>query len=154
MKLTTAILCGLYATTASAAFDKFLGWGKRDYPCINAYSGPTDNSTLSAGSTVEIQWDLNSGRCGNTYDGASTGNYSLWLYYNPVHDLGFANWDHQITIDNAIPPGSNSVTFSIPTDLPADTDEMLWYLRLSTYLPDAPQIPSLFNILGPIRIVE
>lgn len=142
--------------SSSANTTLTIGWGKRDYPCINAWSGPTglnpislglfltnsvlENSTIPAGTEVTIQFNLESGRCNNLYEGQSPNNWSLWLYNNPVHDMGFADWDKQVPINKNISAEARSVTFSIPTDLPPVDDDSLWYLRLSASLPRAPQV--------------
>ncbi|KAL4929777.1 uncharacterized protein BDV17DRAFT_260981 [Aspergillus undulatus] len=155
MKLTAAITTGLLATSASAAFDKWAPWGKRDYSCINAYSGPTENSTLTTDLPLSIHFNRNSGRCDNDYyDQYPNGNYSLWLYNNPVRDLGFVNADYRVKIQDGISPDAKSVSFQLPEDLPEVEDDTVWYLRLDTYLPTAPQMPSFFNALGPFRIVR
>ncbi|KAL4794987.1 hypothetical protein BDV19DRAFT_363866 [Aspergillus venezuelensis] len=155
MKFTAAITTALLATSASAAFDKWSPWGKRDYPCINAYSGPTENSTLTTATPLTISFNRNSGRCDNDYyDQYENGNFSLWLYNNPVHDMGFVNADEQLKVQNGIPADATSVTFQIPSDLPEVNDDSVWYLRLDTYLPNAPQMPTFFNALGPFRIVR
>ncbi|KAL4819768.1 hypothetical protein BDW67DRAFT_154093 [Aspergillus spinulosporus] len=153
MKLAAAVVTGLLATSASAAFDKWAPWGKRDYSCINAYSGPTENSTLTTGTPLEIKFNRNSGRCDSLND-YPTGNYSLWLHNNPVRNLGFVNSDYQVKIQDGISSDATSVTFTLPDDLPEVADDTVWYLRLDTYLPTAPQMPSLFNALGPFRIVR
>ncbi|KAL4914670.1 hypothetical protein BDW62DRAFT_190077 [Aspergillus aurantiobrunneus] len=154
MKLPTAIISGLLVTSASAAFDKWSPWGKRDYPCINAYSGPTENSTIAANSPLEIHFNRNSGRCGSTFDNYPTSEYSLWLYNNPVREQGFVNWESRVKVQGEIPSDADSVTFSLPADLPEVEDDTVWYLRLDTTLPTAPQMPSFFNALGPFRIVR
>ncbi|CBF73856.1 hypothetical protein AN8086.2 [Aspergillus nidulans FGSC A4] len=153
MKLTAAVVTGLLATSTSAAFDKWAPWGKRDYSCINAYSGPTENSTLTTGTPLEIKFNRNSGRCDSLND-YPTGNYSLWLHNNPVRNMGFVNSDYQVKIQDGISSDATSVTFTLPDDLPEVADDTVWYLRLDTYLPTAPQMPSLFNALGPFRIVQ
>ncbi|KAL4904348.1 hypothetical protein BDW74DRAFT_29536 [Aspergillus multicolor] len=155
MKFTAAVVTGLLATSASALFDKYQPWGKRDYSCINAYSGPTENSTIAAGTTVEIKFDRNSGRCDSYLDAYPAANYSLWLYNNPVSVMNGVKSDAEIKIrQNDIPSNATSVTFTVPTDLPEVDDETVWYLRLSTSLNTAPQMPSLFSVLGPFRIVQ
>lgn len=35
---------------------------------------------------------------------------------------------------------AGSVTFELPDDLPEVGDDSVWYLRLNTYLPTAPQV--------------
>ncbi|KAL4787026.1 hypothetical protein BJX76DRAFT_354636 [Aspergillus varians] len=151
---TTALLTGLLATSASAAFDKWAPWGKRDYSCINAYSGPTENSSIAANWPVEIRFNRNSGRCDALYDGFANAEYTLFLYNNPVREQGFVQSEYQVKLQDGIPADAGSVTFSLPTDLPEVADDTVWYIRLATYLPTAPQSPSLFNALGPFRLVR
>ncbi|KAL4984429.1 hypothetical protein BDW68DRAFT_18896 [Aspergillus falconensis] len=154
MKFAASIVTGLLATSASAAFDKWAPWGKRDYSCINAYSGPTENSTLTTNTPLEIKFDRNSGRCDSSLNNYPASNYSLWLHNNPVRNLGFVDSDYQVKIQDGIPSDATSVTFSLPDDLPEVDDDTVWYLRLDTVLATAPQMPSLFNALGPFRIVR
>ncbi|KAL2827958.1 hypothetical protein BDW59DRAFT_53301 [Aspergillus cavernicola] len=154
MKLTATLVSGLLATTASAAFDKWAPWGKRDYSCINVYQGVPENATLAPNWDVEIGFNRNSGRCGTLYDNFPSGNYSLWLHNNPVLDMGFVKSDYQLKLQDGIPNTAGRITFSLPDDLPDVDDDTVWYLRLDTYLPTAPQMPSLFNAMGPFRLVR
>ncbi|KAL4882268.1 hypothetical protein BJY04DRAFT_187565 [Aspergillus karnatakaensis] len=152
MKLAAAVATGILATSASAAFDKWAPWGKRDYSCINAYAGPTENSTIAPNWPVEIRFNRNSGRCDSLYDQFPTGEYSLWLYNNPVREAGFVKSDYQVKLEGNIPSDAGSVTFTLPDDLPEVDDDTVWYLRLDTWLPTAPQTPTFFNALGPFRL--
>ncbi|BCS24974.1 uncharacterized protein APUU_41418S [Aspergillus puulaauensis] len=155
MKLTSTIISVLLATSASAVLDKWAPWGKRDYACINAYSGPTDNSTIAPNWPIEIRFNRNSGRCDASLDHYPTAEYSLWLHNNPVRQpAGFVTSEYQVKLQDGIPSDAGSVTFELPDDLPEVGDDSVWYLRLNTYLPTAPQMPSLFNALGPFRLVR
>ncbi|KAL3476500.1 hypothetical protein BJX99DRAFT_141183 [Aspergillus californicus] len=153
MKLTTALASGLLATTASAAFDKWSPWGRRDYSCVNVYQGIPENATLAADANVDIAFNRNSGRCGDLYDQYPTSEYSLWLWNNPFRGAGYVTtWDARVQVKDGIPADADSVTFSVPDDLPAVNDDTVWYLRLDTTVPDAPQYPSLFYAMGPFKI--
>ncbi|OJJ01302.1 hypothetical protein ASPVEDRAFT_191099 [Aspergillus versicolor CBS 583.65] len=153
MKLTT-LVTGLLATTASAAFDKWQPWGKRDYSCINVYQGIPENATLAAGTTVQIAFNRDSDRCDAVLDQYAAGNYSVWLYNNPNRNLGDLSYDAQAKVVDRIPGTAKNVTVTIPATLPKVKDDSNWYLRLDTVLVNAPQMPSLFNAQGPFRIVR
>ncbi|KAL2865016.1 uncharacterized protein BJX67DRAFT_383232 [Aspergillus lucknowensis] len=154
MKFTSALVSGLLATSASAAFDKWAPWGKRDYSCINVYQGVPENATLAANWPVEIGFNRNSGRCDAIYDQYPNSNYSVWLYNNPVRELGNVQADYQVRLRDGIPSDAGRVTVTLPSDLPEVDDDTVWYLRLDTWLPTAPQMPSFFNVQGPFRLVR
>lgn len=104
-----------------------------------------ENSTLTTGTPLEIKFDRNSGRCDSLND-YPTGNYSLWLHNNPVRNMGFVNSDYKVKIQDGISSDATSVIFTLPDDLPEVADDTVWYLRLDTYLPTAPQVrPLLCN---------
>ncbi|OJJ58690.1 hypothetical protein ASPSYDRAFT_45086 [Aspergillus sydowii CBS 593.65] len=154
MKLTTTLVTGLLATTASATFDKWLPWGKRDYPCINVYQGIPENATLAAGTPVQIAFNRNTDRCTDSGLDQYAGNYSVWLYNNPTRNMGNLGYDAQAKVVDRIPGTAKNVTVTIPADLPKVEDDSNWYLRVDTVLVNAPQMPSLFNAQGPFRIVR
>ncbi|EAW14994.1 uncharacterized protein ACLA_004080 [Aspergillus clavatus NRRL 1] len=155
MKLSTAIITSVLAIGASA-FDKYqplLAWGKRDYPCINVYQGIPDNAAVAPGTTITLRFNrAPTTHCSDpltTYPGNA---YRVWLYNNPVRVPNSVNYDQSIRITDGIAETDGEVTITIPADLPAVNDDSVWYLRVSTELSTAPQMPSLFDALGPFTI--
>ncbi|KAF9894794.1 hypothetical protein FE257_004415 [Aspergillus nanangensis] len=152
MKLTFALPTALLALGV-AAFDKNQPWGKRDYACVNAFQGIPDNSTVAPGTQINVKFNrADTGRCDaylNQYPGDP---YSLWLYNNPVRNLDVISFDQSIKITDGIAEADGCVTFTIPDNLPVVADDSVWYLRLSTSLSTAPQMPTLFNAAGPFAI--
>lgn len=56
--------------------------------------------------------------------------------------------EYQVKLQDGIPSDAGSLTFELPDDLPEVGDDSVWYLRLNTYLPTAPQVcHSLFIYL-------
>ncbi|CAI7589743.1 hypothetical protein PCG10_001746 [Penicillium crustosum] len=154
MKFTTAIVASLVGTS-TALFDKNLPWGKRDYACVNVYQGIPDNSTVSAGQTVRVQFDRKpTGRCPDPLSQYPGDDYSVWLYNNPVRNLDTISFDQSIKITDGIKEKAGLVDITIPKDLPQVKDGSLWYLRVGTSLSTAPQMPSLFNAAGPFTVVS
>jgi hypothetical protein len=71
----------------------------------------------------------------------------VWLYNNPVRENGFVKSDYQVKLVDGIPLDAGRVTISLPSDLPEVDDDTVWYLRLDTWLPTAPQVrPFLVGI--------
>ncbi|KAL3458963.1 hypothetical protein BJX64DRAFT_210728 [Aspergillus heterothallicus] len=154
MKLTSALVTGLLATSASAVFDKWAPWGKRDYHCLNVYQGVPENASLAQNWPVEIGFNRASGRCDPIYDQFPTSNYSVWLYNNPVRVNGFVQQDYRVKLVDGIPLDAGRVTIRLPSDLPEVDDDTVWYIRLDTWLPTAPQTPSFFNAQGPFTLTR
>ncbi|KAB8219909.1 hypothetical protein P875_00021554 [Aspergillus parasiticus SU-1] len=152
MKISAAISTALLAVSA-AAFDKNQPWGKRDYNCVNVFQGIPDNSTVAPGAEINIKFNRNSKNCESLtqYKGA---DYSIYLYNNPVRNLDTIHFDKELFIKRDIPEQDGAVTITIPSqeELGTVADDSVWYLRLSTSLNDAPQMPTLFNAAGPFAI--
>ncbi|KAF7588108.1 hypothetical protein BBP40_006172 [Aspergillus hancockii] len=150
MKIAAALSTALMAVSASAAFDKNLPWGKRDYNCVNVFQGIPDNSTIAPGAEVTLKYNRNSKNCESLkqYPGD---RYQVWLYNNPVRNPE-VHWDEQVQVKKDIPEQDGYVTIVIPQNLPAVNDDTVWYLRFSTSLSTAPQMPTLFNAAGPFTI--
>ncbi|KAB8078123.1 hypothetical protein BDV29DRAFT_166928 [Aspergillus leporis] len=150
MKISAAISTALLAVSASAAFDKNLPWGKRDYNCVNVFQGIPDNSTIAPGAEVTLKYNRVSENCESLkqYPGA---NYQARLYNNPVRNPE-VHWDQEVLVKKEIPEADGYVTIVIPQDLPEVADDSVWYLRFSTSLNTAPQMPTLFNAAGPFTI--
>ncbi|KAJ5274500.1 hypothetical protein N7497_005105 [Penicillium chrysogenum] len=154
MKFTAAIVASLVGTS-TALFDKNLPWGKRDYACVNVYQGIPDNSTVSAGQTVRVNFDRKpTGRCPDPLTQYPGDDYSVWLYNNPVRNLDAISFDQSIKITDGIKEKAGGVDVTIPKDLPQVKDGSLWYLRVGTSLSTAPQMPSLFNAAGPFTVIS
>ncbi|KAI9369546.1 hypothetical protein BJX61DRAFT_136858 [Aspergillus egyptiacus] len=151
MKLTATLLTGLLATSASAAFDKWSPWGKRDYSCVNILQGIPENATVAANTAIEIKFDRDSGRCDESLSAYPADNYNVWLYNNPVRNMGIS-WDAQVKVLGDVPADAGSMTVTIPDNLPEVEDDSVWYMRVDTVLATAPQMPSLFYAMGPFRI--
>ncbi|KNG83214.1 hypothetical protein ANOM_008919, partial [Aspergillus nomiae NRRL 13137] len=153
MKISAAISTALLAVSA-AAFDKNQPWGKRDYNCVNVFQGIPDNSTVAPGAEINIKFDRKSQNC-ETLTQYKGSDYSLYLYNNPVRNLDTIKFDKEIAIrQHDIPEQDGAVTITIPSqeELGTVADDSVWYLRLSTSLNDAPQMPTLFNAAGPFAI--
>ncbi|KAI9924185.1 hypothetical protein AWENTII_003112 [Aspergillus wentii] len=150
MKFTASIIASALAVTASA-FDKNQPWGKRDYSCVNVYQGIPDNSTVAPGTKLDIRFNRVSSNCDDILNQYPGGNYSVWLYNNPVRAPNTVNFDQSIKITDGIPEKDGAVTITIP-NVPAVKDDSVWYLRLGTDLPTAPQMPTLYNAAGPFTI--
>ncbi|KAL5363636.1 hypothetical protein BJX96DRAFT_156010 [Aspergillus floccosus] len=152
MKISLALSTALLALSANA-FDKNQPWGKRDYPCINVFQGIPDNSTVSPGSKITLEFNrASTSHCDNTLAQYPGSPYTLWLYNNPVRNLDMIHFDQEIKITDGIPEKAGTVTFTIPKNVSAVKDDSVWYLRLSTSLSTAPQMPTLFNAAGPFAI--
>ncbi|KAL4892015.1 hypothetical protein BDV59DRAFT_202916 [Aspergillus ambiguus] len=136
----------------AAAFDKNLPWGKRDYPCVNVYQGIPDNSTIAMGTEITLKFNRQSTQCNEALNKYPGSPYSLWLYNNPVRHLDDIDWDANVKLADKIAEKDGTVTFAIPRNLTAVKDNTVWYMRLSTVLATAPQMPSLFNAAGPFTI--
>lgn len=123
-------------------------WGKRDYPCVNVFQGIPDNSTVSPGSKITLEFNrASTSHCDDTLAKYPGSDYSLWLYNNPVRNLDMIHFDQEIKITDGIPEKDGTVTFTIPENLPAVKDDSVWYLRLSTSLSTAPQVSG-FRAFG------
>ncbi|GLI79673.1 hypothetical protein PoHVEF18_008013 [Penicillium ochrochloron] len=154
MKFTGAVVASLLATSA-AAFDKYQPWGKRDYACVNVYQGIPDNSTVTAGQTVHLRFNrAPTTHCSDPLAQYPGSNYTVFLYNNPVRNLDTIHFDAQIKIAGDIPESAGKVDVKIPKDLPQVKDGSVWYLRLSTALVTAPQMPTLYNAAGPFTITS
>ncbi|KAA8647476.1 uncharacterized protein ATNIH1004_006169 [Aspergillus tanneri] len=115
-------------------------WVKCDYSCINVYQGIPDNSTVAPGSKIDIRFNrAPTSHCPDPLNKYAGGNYSLWPYNNPMRNRDTIAYDQSIEIQSDIPESQGVVTITIPENLPVVKDYSVWYLRLSTYLPDAPQ---------------
>lgn len=118
-----------------------LAWGKRDYACINVYQGIPDNSTVSAGQTVHLLFNrAPTTHCTDPLAKYPGSNYTVFLYNNPVRNLDTIHFDAQIKIAGDIPESAGKVDVKIPKVLPQVKDGSVWYLRLDTSLPTAPQV--------------
>ncbi|KAL4889033.1 hypothetical protein BDV59DRAFT_187410 [Aspergillus ambiguus] len=152
MKVSLSLSTALLALGATA-FDKNLPWGKRDYACVNVFQGIPDNSTVSPGSKITLEFNrASTTRCDDTLIKYPGDPYSVWLYNNPVRNLDTISFERSIKITDGIPEDDGTVTFTIPTNLPTVKDDSVWYLRLDTSLSTAPQMPTLFNAAGPFAI--
>ncbi|KAG2420662.1 hypothetical protein HFD88_000275 [Aspergillus terreus] len=152
MKISLALSTALLALSANA-FDKNQPWGKRDYPCVNVFQGIPENSTVSPGSKITLQFNRASTTlCDDSLAQYPGSPYSIWLYNNPVRNLDMIHFDKEIKIADGIPEKDGTVTFTIPRNVSAVKDDSVWYLRLSTSLATAPQMPTIFNAAGPFAI--
>ncbi|CAI7639264.1 hypothetical protein N7533_005987 [Penicillium manginii] len=153
MKFSAAIITSVLAATATAAFDKNQPWGKRDYSCLNVFQGIPDYATVTEGQTVHIRFNRQpTTHCSDPLTKYPTSKYSIWLYNNPVRNLDTINFDQSIKIADNIPANANAFDVKIPAKLPNVKNQDVWYLRLSTSLDTAPQMPTLFNAEGPFTI--
>ncbi|KAE8394880.1 hypothetical protein ETB97_012670 [Aspergillus alliaceus] len=154
MKISAALSTALLAVSAAAAFDKNQPWGKRDYPCVNVFQGIPDNSTVAPGAEINIKFNRNSPNCDKSLRQYKGADYSVYLYNNPVRGMNTINFDRELPIKRGIPEQDGAVTITIPSqeELGTVKDDSVWYLRLSTSLNDAPQMPTLFNAAGPFAI--
>ncbi|CDM38287.1 hypothetical protein DTO013E5_8706 [Penicillium roqueforti] len=154
MKFTAAIIAAL-AGTSTALFTKDQPWGKRDYACVNVYQGIPDNSTVTAGQTVRVRFNRKpTGRCPDPLTQYPGDAYNVWLYNNPVRHLDTISFNQSIRIASGINETAGVVDVTIPKNLPAVEDASLWYLRIGTSLPTAPQMPTLFNAAGPFTVIS
>ncbi|KAE8147828.1 hypothetical protein BDV25DRAFT_159550 [Aspergillus avenaceus] len=150
MKISAALSTALLAVSASAAFDKTIPWGKRDYNCVNVWQGIPDNSTIAPGAEINIKFNRDSPKCKElrSFPGSP---YSVRLYNNPVRNPE-VSWDETVNVKGNITESDGAVSITIPTDLPEVADDSVWYLRLDTSLSTAPQMPTLFHAAGPFAI--
>ncbi|KAE8143145.1 hypothetical protein BDV38DRAFT_277172 [Aspergillus pseudotamarii] len=153
MKISAALSTALLAVSA-AAFDKNQPWGKRDYNCVNVFQGIPDNSTVAPGAEINIKFNRNSKNCDESLGQYPGANYTIYLYNNPVRNLDVIHFDRELPIKKDIPEKDGAVTITIPSqeELGTVADDSVWYLRLSTSLNTAPQMPTLFNAAGPFAI--
>lgn len=115
---------------------------------MNVYQGIPDNSTVSAGQTVRVQFDRKpTGRCPDPLSQYPGDDYNVWLYNNPVRNLDTISFDQSIKITDGIKEKAGLVDITIPKDLPQVKDGSLWYLRVGTSLSTAPQV-CFFSFLG------
>lgn len=99
-----------------------------------------ENATLAANWPVQISFNRDSSRCDSTLNNYPTGNYSIWLYNNPVRVPNSLTSDYRGKVIDGISPNTTRVTITLPANLPEVEDDTVWYLRLDTYLPSAPQV--------------
>ncbi|KAJ5091274.1 hypothetical protein NUU61_006144 [Penicillium alfredii] len=151
MKVSASLLAVL--ATSAAAFDKYQPWGKRDYACVNIYQGIPNNSTVTAGQTIHLRFNRQpTTHCESPLTQYPGDAYSVWLYNNPVRDRDTISFDRSVKIVGDIAESTGAVDVKIPRDLPQVRDGSVWYLRLSTSLSTAPQMPTLYDAAGPFRI--
>ncbi|KAK1145429.1 hypothetical protein N8T08_004304 [Aspergillus melleus] len=151
MKVSVAV-ASLLAASASA-FDKYQPWGKRDYSCVNIYQGIPDNSTVAPGDKIDLRFNrAPTTHCADPLNKYEAGSYSVWLYNNPVRHLDTIHFDQELQLKTGIRESDGAVTITIPKNVTAAKDDSVWYLRLDTTLTNAPQMPSLYDALGPFSI--
>ncbi|KAJ5221890.1 uncharacterized protein N7469_010777 [Penicillium citrinum] len=151
MKFSAVFLASLAASVT--AFDKWQPWGKRDYSCINVFQGIPDHAAVKEGQTVHLRFDRQpTVHCSDPLAKYPAGEYSVWLYNNPVRDRDNIKYDKQIKIASGISAKANSVDIKIPANIPKVNNKDVWYLRLDTTLVSAPQMPSIYNAAGPFTI--
>ncbi|PLB45411.1 hypothetical protein P170DRAFT_389205 [Aspergillus steynii IBT 23096] len=152
MKLSVAVASFL-AASVSASFDKYQPWGKRDYSCVNIYQGIPDNSTVAPGAEIDLRFNrAPTTHCADPLSKYEAGTYSVWLYNNPVRNLDTISFDQSLKLKTGIRESDGAVTVTIPNNVTAVKDSSVWYLRVDTYLPNAPQMPTLFDAAGPFTI--
>ncbi|KAE8380207.1 hypothetical protein BDV26DRAFT_257892 [Aspergillus bertholletiae] len=153
MKISAAVSTALLAVSA-AAFDKNQPWGKRDYNCVNVFQGIPDNSTVAPGAEINIKFNRVTENCDASLAQYPGADYTIFLYNNPVRVPNGFTSDREISVKKDIPEKDGAVTITIPSqeELGTVADDSVWYLRLSTSLNDAPQMPTLFNAAGPFAI--
>ncbi|KAJ5226304.1 hypothetical protein N7468_007529 [Penicillium chermesinum] len=152
MKISAAILTSCLAASATA-FDKWQPWGKRDYSCLNVYQGIPDSATLTPGQTVHLRFNREpTSHCADPLAKYPADKYSIFLYNNPVRNRDVIDFDQSIKIATGVDGSSGAIDVKIPAHIPKVKDGDVWYLRVGTELPTAPQMPSLFHAAGPFTI--
>ncbi|KAK2763944.1 hypothetical protein FQN54_009563 [Arachnomyces sp. PD_36] len=154
MKFTAAIITGLLAANASAAFDKYAPWGKRDYYCLNVIQGIPEGTTLTSGDVINIKWNREAtALCSDPQADSPASDYKFWLVNDPIRDRDTIDFYGEIIIREGIDGENMEAVFTVP-DAPDARDNTAWYLRLDTTLAEAPQMPSHYSVAGPFTIVQ
>lgn len=96
---------------------------------------------MKEGQTVHLRFDRQpTVHCSDPLAKYPAGEYSVWLYNNPVRDRDNIKYDKQIKIASGISAKANSVDIKIPANIPKVNNKDVWYLRLDTTLVSAPQV--------------
>lgn len=98
---------------------------------------------MTAGQTVHLRFNRKpTSHCADPLNKYPADKYSVWLYNNPVRNLDTINFDKRIQIASGISGSAGVVDVTIPKNLPQVKDGSLWYLRIDSSLPTAPQVCS------------